>query len=96
MRRQLTIAVLLEHFVSMSQQQPLLIVFEDAHWIDPTSLELLGEIVERAKNLPLFLVITARQEFASPWPAHSHITTLSLRRLAPQDAESIVKRITTV
>jgi class 3 adenylate cyclase/tetratricopeptide (TPR) repeat protein len=95
MRRQLTITTLLEHFASMAQQQPLLIIFEDVHWIDPTSLELLGHLVDQARNLRLLLVITTRPEFSPPWPAHSHIATLSLRHLSPRDAEFIVKQITT-
>jgi class 3 adenylate cyclase/tetratricopeptide (TPR) repeat protein len=93
-RKQETLALLLRHFESMAQQQPLLMIFEDAHWIDPTTLELLTHLVERAPNHQLLLVITARPDFSSPWPAHSHVISLSLRRLAPQDASSVIAQLT--
>jgi tetratricopeptide (TPR) repeat protein len=93
-RKQETLALLLRYFESPAQQQPLLMIIEDVHWIDPTSLELLTHLVERASNYRLVLLITARPDFSSPWPAHSHVTTLALRRLAPQDAASVVTQLT--
>jgi len=64
-----------------TRKAPLLLVVEDAHWMDPTSLELLALIVERADRMRALVVVTARQEFAPPWPAHPHVASLTLARL---------------
>src|SRR5262245_60495887 len=77
----------------LSARQPVLVVFEDAHWIDPTSLELLAIIVERLPQLRVLLLITARPEFAQPWPGHAHVTTLPLTRLNRRVGSAIIKRI---
>jgi class 3 adenylate cyclase/pimeloyl-ACP methyl ester carboxylesterase len=60
---------------------PVLVVVEDAHWIDPTTEELFGLIVERAELLAVMLVVTFRFEFKVPWPRHGHVTSLTLSRL---------------
>jgi class 3 adenylate cyclase/tetratricopeptide (TPR) repeat protein len=73
--------------------QPVLLVFEDLHWIDPTSLELLSHLVEQASDLPLLLVATARPEFAPPWPNHWHISTLALTRLGRGDVEILIETV---
>ena len=73
-----------------------MIICEDVHWIDPTSLELLCRLVERAGQLPslrILLIITARTEFSAPWPAHEHVTTLAVRRLGRRDGAALVTRI---
>jgi predicted ATPase len=67
-------------------------LFEDAHWIDPTSLELLALTVARASTLPLLLLVTARPEFTSPWPADAHVTTLPLSRLGRREGATLVER----
>ena len=56
-------------------------LFEDVHWLDPTTLEMLTLIVERAPQWRILVVLTARPEFVAPWPAYAHVTTLSLSRL---------------
>ena len=61
-------AALMVQFEGLSARQPVLVVFEDAHWIDPTSLELLAITVERLPQLRVLLLITARPEFVQPWP----------------------------
>ena len=63
----------------------MLILFEDLHWIDPTSLELLTAIVDRVQRLPVLLLATARPEFTPPWPSHAHVTALSLSRLSGRE-----------
>ena len=63
------------------QAQPVLMMFEDAHWIDPTSRELLDLSVDRVRHLPVLLVVTFRPEFQPPWGGRSHVTNLTLNRL---------------
>ena len=67
----------------LAARQPVLMVFEDVHWIDPTSLELLDLIVDRVPTLPVLLIITFRPEFAPPWIGRPHVTLLTLNRLPP-------------
>jgi predicted ATPase len=62
-KRQLTLATLVDRLEELAKQRPVLIVFEDAHWMDPTSRELLEMIVERVPGLPVLLIITFRPEF---------------------------------
>src|SRR4029453_17822641 len=68
-------------------------VFEDVHWIDPTSLELLDLIVDRMPDLPVLLIITFRPEFAPPWLGQPHVTALVLSRLGPRDNAEMVARV---
>src|SRR5499425_2454685 len=75
-------------------EQPVLMLFEDLHWIDPTSLELLTAIVDRVQRLPVLLLATARPEFTPPWPSHAHVTALSLTRLSRRECVALVERIT--
>ena len=72
----------------------MLILFEDLHWIDPTSLELLTAIVDRVQRLPVLLLATTRPEFTPPWPSHAHVTALSLTRLSRRECVALVDRIT--
>jgi class 3 adenylate cyclase/tetratricopeptide (TPR) repeat protein len=65
----------------LCNQHPVLMVFEDAHWIDPSSRELLDMIVERVVRLPVLLVITFRPEFRPPWTGQAHVTLLNISRL---------------
>jgi hypothetical protein len=93
-RKQKTLEALLAQLDGLAAQQPVLMLFEDAHWIDPTSLELLTSIVERVQGLPVLLLITARPEFTLPWPGHAHVTGLSLTRLTRREGVALVDRIT--
>ena len=74
--------------------RPVLALFEDLHWIDPTSLELLTQVVEEASDLPLLVVGTARPEFTPPWPNHWHTTAMPLTRLPPSDVEALIGSVT--
>ena len=67
--------------------------FEDAHWVDPTSLEMLGRAVDRIKALPVLLVVTFRPEFNAPWLGQSHVTSLTLNRLGEREATAIIARL---
>ncbi len=91
-RKEKTLEALLAQMARLAARQPVLMLFEDAHWIDPTSLELLTLTVARASTLPLLLLVTARPEFTPPWPADAHVTTLPLARLGRREGMTLVER----
>jgi class 3 adenylate cyclase/tetratricopeptide (TPR) repeat protein len=93
-RKEKTLAALLAQLDGLAEQQPVLIIFEDVQWIDPTSLELLATIVEHVPELRALLLVTARPEFTPPWPSYPHLTTISLRRLDRRDGAALVERVT--
>ena len=68
-------------------------IVEDAHWVDPTSLEVFGRTVDQIKTLPVLLIVTFRPEFDAPWAGRSHVTTLALNRLGEREAAAIIARI---
>jgi class 3 adenylate cyclase/predicted ATPase len=74
-------------------EQPVLVIYEDVQWIDPTTLELLALTVERAHHMRLLLVISARPEFRPPWPGYAHVTTVSLTRLSRRDGTMLIAAI---
>jgi class 3 adenylate cyclase/predicted ATPase len=92
-RRQRTLEALTAQLAELARQQPVLMIFEDAHWIDPTSLEVLGRTVDRIKTLPVLLIVTFRPEFNAPWVGQSHVTSLTLNRLGQRDAAVIVAHL---
>jgi predicted ATPase/class 3 adenylate cyclase/ribosomal protein S7 len=92
--RQLTFEALLDQLAGLAARQPVLMIFEDAHWADPTSLELLSQMVDRVQQLHILSVITARPEFRSQWPGQSHVTMLTLNRLGRRQGAEIVADIT--
>lgn len=77
----------------ISKREPGLMVVEDAHWIDPTSQELLGLIVQRIKSLPVLLIITYRPEYEFPWEGSSGVTNFSLNRLGPQEGAQLIETL---
>ena len=68
-------------------------IFEDIHWIDPTTLETLGRIVNRIKALPALLIVTFRPEFNAPWVGQSHVTSVTLNRLGERQSATIIAHI---
>jgi predicted ATPase/DNA-binding winged helix-turn-helix (wHTH) protein len=84
---------LFDQLRGLSTAKPVLLVFEDLHWIDPTSLEFLSRLVDEASGLPLLVIATARPEFTPPWPNHWHISTIALTRLGRWDVEAMVASI---
>jgi predicted ATPase len=89
-RRQRTLEALTARLVGLASLQPVLMIFEDVHWIDPTSLEALGRTVDRIKTLPALLIVTFRSEFNAPWVGQPHVTSLTLNRLGEREAASII------
>ncbi|HLG80782.1 MAG TPA: AAA family ATPase [Bradyrhizobium sp.] len=88
-----TVAALVNHLLGLSREQPLVIAFEDAHWIDPTSREVLDLLVEKVQDQPVLVIITCRAEFQPSWKAHPHITILVLNRLSPHLRTTLVERV---
>jgi len=88
-----TLEALIGRLESLGRRRPVLIIFEDAHWIDPTSRELLDLTVERVRNIPVLLLVTFRPEFQPPWTGETHVTTLVLNRLDQQSRTALVRQI---
>lgn len=88
-----TVVALVNHFLGLAREMPLVIAFEDLHWIDPTSREVIDLLVDRVQNRPILVIITARSEFQPSWHAHSHITTLVLNRLSRPLRTTLVERV---
>src|SRR5262245_53353268 len=93
-RKEETLRALLERIERLAARQPVLFVFEDAHWIDPTSREWLDLTIDRVPTLPILLVITFRPEFTPPWVGHPQVTLLSLSRLLPRQRALMIMRVT--
>jgi class 3 adenylate cyclase/predicted ATPase len=92
-RREKLFEALLGQLEAEARRRPVLMVFEDAHWIDPTSRELLDLTVDRVRRLPVLLAVTFRPEFQPPWGGRSHVTSLALNRLSERDGEALVQKL---
>jgi DNA-binding SARP family transcriptional activator/class 3 adenylate cyclase len=89
-KREMTLTALLDQLDGVAAQSPVLIVFEDVHWIDPTSQDLLDRTVARVTELPVLLVITSRPELQPTWVGQPHVTMLPLSRLGRRDSAGII------
>jgi class 3 adenylate cyclase/tetratricopeptide (TPR) repeat protein len=89
-RREMTLTALLDQLDGVAAKNPALIVFEDVHWIDPTSLELLDRALARVADLPVLMVNTFRPEFQSNWVGQPHVTMMPLSRLGRRDSVGII------
>jgi class 3 adenylate cyclase/predicted ATPase len=92
-RRQRTLEALRAQVAGLASRQPVLMIFEDAHWTDPTSLEAFGRTVDRIKTLPVLLIVTFRPEFNPPWVGQSRVTSVTLNRLGDREAATIIVRL---
>ncbi|WP_338696736.1 AAA family ATPase [Bradyrhizobium sp. 26S5] len=93
-RKENTLRALLAQLEGLAARRPVLMMFEDVHWIDPTSLDLLDLIVDRVATLRALLVITFRPEFAPVWMGRSHVTQINLGRLPRRQRAEMVMRVT--
>jgi predicted ATPase len=84
---------LLNQLEAEARRRPVLMVFEDAHWIDPTSREVLDLSVDRVRHLPVLLVISFRPEFHPPWGGRSHVMNMELNRLGEREGEALVHKL---
>ena len=92
-RRQKTLEALFAQVEAFARKNPVLMIFEDAHWSDPTSLEAFGRAADRVANLPVLLLITFRPEFEPPWIGQPHVTSLTLNRLTRREVEALIDRV---
>ncbi|MGE4096515.1 MAG: adenylate/guanylate cyclase domain-containing protein, partial [Candidatus Binatia bacterium] len=93
-RKKKTLTALVRMVLAVAQHQPLLITLEDLHWIDPSTLDLLNVLVEQIPTSRILAVFTSRLEMTLPWPARSHMTMLTLSRLDPEQAETMISVVT--
>jgi predicted ATPase len=93
-RRQKTLEALTAQMEALSRSNPILMIFEDAHWIDPTSLEALGRTVDRLKMLEVLLIVTYRPEFEPPWIGRPYVTALNINRLGEREIASMIDSVT--
>ncbi len=92
-RRQKTMEALIGQIAAIARESPVLMIFEDAHWADPSSLEVFGRLVDKIDTLPVLLFVTFRPEFAAPWVGRSHVTALTINRLAPREVMALIDRV---
>ena len=92
-RRQRTLEALIAQTEALTRQNPVLMIFEDAHWTDPTSLELFGRAVDLIANLRVLLMVTFRPEFEPPWIGRPHVTALTINRLPRRDIDGMIDRV---
>jgi predicted ATPase len=89
-RRQRTLEALVLQVAALSRQNPVLMIFEDTHWTDPTSLELFGRVVDRIPSLRVLLIVTFRPEFEPPWIGRPYVTALTLNRLGEREIAALI------
>ena len=86
-------AALIAQTEALTRQSPVLMIFEDAHWTDPTTLELFGRVVDRIRTLRALLVVTFRSEFQAPWVGRPYVTALTINRLGERDIEAVIDHV---
>ena len=89
-RRQKTLQALSVQLEALSRAKPVLMIFEDVQWIDPTSLEALGRAVDRIRTLGVLLIVTYRPEFEPPWVGRPHVTALTINRLGEREIAAMI------
>jgi class 3 adenylate cyclase/predicted ATPase len=92
-QKQRTMEMLADQLDGLTAGQPVLMVYEDTHWIDPSTLELLGLVTERIRGLPVLGIITFRPEFQPPWSAQPYVSTLALTRLGRREGAAMVDQV---
>ncbi len=95
MQRRRTMELLAAWELALAEAQPLVLVVEDLHWSDPSSLELLGRLIAQSPTARVLLIGTARPEFVAPWPERSNLTAIKLARMTKRQARSVIERVAT-
>ena len=93
-RKEKTLQVQLAQIEGLAAQQPLLMLWEDIHWSDPTTLESLDLLIDRAATLRALIILTFRSEFTPPWVGRPHVTLLSLNRLPRRHRAEMIAHLT--
>ncbi len=89
-----TIAVLVGQLESLARSKPIMLLVEDVHWIDPSTLEVFDAFIERVQELPVLMIVTHRPEFERRWDEYGHVTYLSLNRLSREHGRALAERVT--
>lgn len=92
--KEVTLRTLLNHLKRLAARHPVLVLFEDLHWVDPTSLELLALTVDEIPAVQLLFIATSRPDFSPRWPSHPHISTISLNRLGRHEGRALIEDVT--
>ena len=92
-KKERTLEALIRQLEGLAHRQPIVMIFEDAHWMDPTSRELLDLTVERVRGVPVLLIVTFRPEFQPSWTGQPQATMLVLNRLDRRDRTELVEQI---
>ncbi|MBT3700336.1 MAG: AAA family ATPase [Alphaproteobacteria bacterium] len=92
-QRNATLGIIADLIFGLAQNKPMLVVFEDAHWIDPTSLDLLGMLLDKTRSASLLFLVTFRPEFDPPWHGMGHVAQLNLNRISRSQCSQIVDNI---
>jgi class 3 adenylate cyclase len=92
-RRRRTLEALTSRLARLARQKSVLMIIEDAHWVDPTSLEVFGRAVAQIVTLPVLLLITFRPEFEPPWIGQPHVTAVTINRLTRREVEAMIDRM---
>jgi TOMM system kinase/cyclase fusion protein len=92
-QRQQTLTAILGIVLALAEQQPVLMIVEDLHWVDPSTLELLDLLIDQTPTLRLFMGLTCRPTFRHPWGLRTHLTPLMLNRLARDQVAQMVARV---
>ena len=92
-RRNNTLTALVRQIEALSRESPILMILEDAHWGDPSSLETFGRLIDRIKRLNVLLIVTYRPEFAPPWIGRPQVTSLTVNRLGRREIHLMIDRI---
>jgi predicted ATPase len=91
--KQQTQDALVAWLLEEAERQPVLAVYEDLHWADPSTIELLGLLVDQVPTAPMVIVLTFRPEFVTPWPSRSHMTPITLNRLERPQVEAMITQL---
>jgi class 3 adenylate cyclase/predicted ATPase len=92
-QKQQTLDALVAWMLEEAERQPVLVAWEDLHWADPSTLEMLALVLEQTPTVPMLHVLTARPEFAPPWPTRSHMTPITLNRLERPQVEVLITHL---
>jgi class 3 adenylate cyclase/predicted ATPase len=85
---------LLDQMEGLARRQPVLSLYADLHWVDPSTRELLGLIVDRARRLPVLVIMTFRPDFVPPWTRRRHVTPIALGHLSQCQSIAMIERLT--
>ena len=92
-QKQQTLDALVAWMLEEAERQPVLVAWEDLHWADPSTLEMLGLVLEQTPTVPMLHVLTYRPEFTPPWPMRSHMTPITLNRLERPQVEALITHL---